>query len=704
MEVQNKILGPWLVFQHGKHERSQTFFHMATGSYHVRSIRQMRKKDVWLSSHGWLLLRDLSGRLCLFNPISLIEFEVPQLTKKHYDWICFLSAPPTYPNCHLILIPIKASICYSCKINEETKFSEVKFNCFDENDYFSDVICCKGRTYFLSHQGRFGEINVGDDNYFPTPRLLDVETPRAAGWKRTTYFLVESCGEVFLVYQTFEVTTNWILSFTVFKMDFSQMRWVHVKSIGDRLFFLSESCSQSCSALKAGLGGDQIFFFLPNDISLYSFHMKEGSISVYLTCPNLQPPWKTPFWVMETSNEGNVDVKWMRQSNVKINKVDRKRMQLITINEKVAKLKAAKETAIMKIAVDERPWSDLPIEIAMSIVRRLTPVAYARMRSICTSWRSITLPTWLPLTPCLIFHEETDGFFKFFDPLSKRVFAANIPELHGATFHFSKGGWLLVSFEDGSILFFNPFTKERINLPDLDYPFSSISFSSMPTSLDCIVFAIFNGGFFDDIWICTCSPGAQSWATYLRGEGVYPLFRVEATNPVFRNGVFYCLGQQGNRGVYNVIEDTWNVLKNPMPLQLPIGLCFLIESEGQLLFVYNRRTQIHVFTLDESKMVWVEVEVLEDSTLFLSRSTSLAMTVHKEATTGSIRDMKNKIYFSRFRRDSNDALFYHMESKSHHLDFYESKEFIKCTWIDTTGFEFGLDSRGNILTVASRLR
>lgn len=69
---------------------------------------------------------------------------------------------------------------------------------------------------------------------------------------------------------------------------------------GDCLFFLSESCSQSCSALKSGLGGNQVFFFLPNEEEAFQF---------------ISHPWKTlfwPFWVMETSNEGNVDVKWMR--------------------------------------------------------------------------------------------------------------------------------------------------------------------------------------------------------------------------------------------------------------------------------------------------------------------------------------------------------------------------------------------------------
>eukprot|EP00268_Persea_americana_P002022 TRINITY_DN10601_c0_g1_i2.p1 TRINITY_DN10601_c0_g1~~TRINITY_DN10601_c0_g1_i2.p1 ORF type:complete len:328 (-),score=34.52 TRINITY_DN10601_c0_g1_i2:96-1079(-) len=320
------------------------------------------------------------------------------------------------------------------------------------------------------------------------------------------------------------------------------------------------------------------------------------------------------------------------------------------------------------------------------------------------SWRSIIPPVWLPLTPCLIFHEEMNGPYKLFDPLSKRVYAANIPELHGASFHFSKGSWLLVSANIASIFSFNPFTKERIDLPNLPGVFSAVSFSSLPTSPDCVVFAVINCKPYDGILIRTCSPGAQSWTHLFLGEGVFPLFHVDGTNPVFHNGLFYCPGQQGNLGVYNIIEDTWNVLKNPMPLELPMGHCFLIEFNGELLLVYHLRTQIHIFSLDKSKMVWDEVVVLEDVTLFLSRSTSVAMMVNKEGTATSIRDMKNKIYIARFCLDYNDALVYHIESKSHHIDFYKSKEFINCNWIDPTGFEFGLDSQGNLLSFTSRFR
>eukprot|EP00268_Persea_americana_P002030 TRINITY_DN10601_c0_g2_i5.p1 TRINITY_DN10601_c0_g2~~TRINITY_DN10601_c0_g2_i5.p1 ORF type:complete len:706 (-),score=62.90 TRINITY_DN10601_c0_g2_i5:107-2224(-) len=705
MEVQNRKPAVQLVFQHGKREQSQTFFNMATGSYHVRSIGQMRKKDVCLSSHGWLLLRDSRSRCCLFNPASLKEFDLPQLTRKHRDCLGVLSASPTDPNCQLILIKKRSTIFYSCKITQDSKFDEVKFNPLDDNDMFVDAISCKGKIYFFTCLSRFGEISVGPGNHFAKPTFLDVNAPIRPLWYRTESYLVESCGEVFLVCQLLHWTCNWVFSFMVFKMDFSEMRWVLVKSIGDRLFFLSKSSSQSCSAFESGLEGNQIFFFLPDDKSLYSFHMKERSISVDLTCPNVQPPWKSPFWLVHTSNEASVDMKKMGQSNVNIKAYTEKiQPKLINAKEKEATVKMAEKSTIMQIFIEERPWSDLPIEIVMLIATMLTPVAYARMRSICKSWQSIIPSAWLPLTPCLLFHEEVDGLYKFFDPMTKRVYAIDIPELYGATIHFSNGGWVLVSLDITSLFFFNPFTKERIDLPDLIFFFSSISFSSIPTSPDCVVIAVINVEPFDCILISTCSPGAQGWAKYICDGGVSPLFHVDGTNPVFRNGLFYCPGQEGNLGVYNIIEDTWNVLKIPMPLEVPRGHCFLMESKGELLLVYLLCTEIHIFSLDESKMVWVEVEVLEDLTLFLSRSTSLAMIANKEATTTATKDMMNKVYISRFFRDSNDALVYNMESKSHHLDFYKSKEFINCTWIDPTSFEFALDPHGNILSVTSRFR
>lgn len=239
MDVQNRKSSPWLIFQHGRRKRSQTFFNMAVGSYHVRNIRQMRNKDVWFSFRGWLLLRDSVDRVFLFNPVSLTEIEVPQRPEEHHDCIFVLSAPPTDPNCQLIMIKrkvsvSKASVIYICRIIEDKKFTEVKLS-YDGNDLCSEdgfidfhkVISCEGKIYFLSYTS-FGVIDVGFGNRRAILRVLVAEGPRGRAWYEVEDFLVESCGEVFLVLENFhdpmsnDFPINMVFDFLVFKMNFSQ--------------------------------------------------------------------------------------------------------------------------------------------------------------------------------------------------------------------------------------------------------------------------------------------------------------------------------------------------------------------------------------------------------------------------------------------------------------------------------------------------
>ncbi|XXG74581.1 hypothetical protein AAC387_Pa07g3268 [Persea americana] len=61
---------------------------------------------------------------------------------------------------------------------------------------------------------------------------------------------------------------------------------------------------------------------------------------------------------MQTSNDARVDMKKTRLSNVNT-KVNTEKVRLINANEKATGVESAVETAIMKIFIDERPWSDL---------------------------------------------------------------------------------------------------------------------------------------------------------------------------------------------------------------------------------------------------------------------------------------------------------------------------------------------------------
>lgn len=95
---------------------------------------------------------------------------------------------------------------------------------------------------------------------------------------------------------------------------------------------------------------------------------------------------------MHTINEVKTNIENMMNSDVHI-KADMEKMQLIDTYRKVCGVKMVKETTLHKKFVDERPWSDLPVEIVMLIATSLT---YAHMWSVFKNWRSI-----VPLRGCL---------------------------------------------------------------------------------------------------------------------------------------------------------------------------------------------------------------------------------------------------------------------------------------------------------------
>ena len=85
----------------------------------------------------------------------------------------------------------------------------------------------------------------------------------------------------------------------------------------------------------------------------------------------------------------------------------------------------------------------------------------------------------------------------FFHPMHDNgSYQMDFPELRDAFIRYSKYGWLLLSKIDGSVFFFHPF--DRIKLEPPSYPckeeFESMSFSSPPTSTNCFVIAIISHG------------------------------------------------------------------------------------------------------------------------------------------------------------------------------------------------------------------
>ncbi|KAK9273945.1 hypothetical protein L1049_018757 [Liquidambar formosana] len=237
--------------------------------------------------------------------------------------------------------------------------------------------------------------------------------------------------------------------------------------------------------------------------------------------------------------------------------------------------------------------------------------------------------------------KKETGVCNFYDPRDNVTHHMCDAELSNCVVLFSKYGWLLVSRGTRSMFFYEPFTKEKIELPDMprDFSFNGICFSGLPPN-----YTIFGVWHVFAEWLAIVhldiSTGIWDWEVCDNDF----LFLPSWSNPVFLNETFYCLGQDGSLGIYELREAgyTWKILDKPEPLCFPsaVGRNFLVSIEEELLsvFVGNLGEWVKVFKLRVADSEWVEVKNLGSQMLFVSPTTSLAVVASEEK-------MKNKFIF-----------------------------------------------------------
>ncbi|KAI3946698.1 hypothetical protein MKW98_003261 [Papaver atlanticum] len=124
---------------------------------------------------------------------------------------------------------------------------------------------------------------------------------------------VESGNEIFKVYLNC-IPRGFIKvgSTHIFKLDFSSMTWVLLKSLGDHVLFLctnmytlrltSRKCYSTsrayCSAADMGLDRGCLFYTLPEDQTLYTVEPEDNATTVIMPCLKLPTPWFLPTRVM----------------------------------------------------------------------------------------------------------------------------------------------------------------------------------------------------------------------------------------------------------------------------------------------------------------------------------------------------------------------------------------------------------------------
>ncbi|KAL5718593.1 hypothetical protein ACHQM5_011478 [Ranunculus cassubicifolius] len=667
------VYAPCFFISHGKKFQNQTFCIPSDGSHHVRSVPELRGMECRGSSYGWLILQSYFSDECyLFNPVTLSKIQLPSLPHDTF-YIAVLTYPPSDPKCVIMFFSEEEDLCIFCKVGDEKWIEqEVRAQNSDKlvDDYVS-AVSREGKIYlFFEDEDQVAIIDVRDN--FACIELYEIKMPL---WSVPTsisfhsYFL-ESCGEFFRVIKLCLAFSNIVQKFLVFRLDLSKMTGEKVESLGNRIFLIGGiSDSASLTPSEFGAKGNCIYFFAAGRTELSVFDMDNGTITMTQLCPTKFRQRGRPFWVVPSCN---------------------------------AQVKKEVAEVMEEFQVTS---SNLLPELLEMIFRFLHLGGILRFRFASKAFISMSLPIrsfhpqalsnsqhlpWLISSP----YGKSD-ICHFYHPIYTDVYTMKLPQLRGAIVGHAKFGWLLMSVGRTYVFFFNPFSTEIIKLPEQSkcLRYINISFSSPPTSSDYVVFGVEDAAL-NYVIFSVYRKVQDLWSRHFLRDRPYS-FVASQCNPVFHNGVFYCLSKDGKLGIFNPNatneDDMWRVYMNLSVQDVRVtedsSRSFIMECDGEIysVFVGFLGTPVRVYKFDQSKkkMKWLKVGTLGHRLMFLSHTTSLLLPAVLKGT-------ENRIYFPRFK--GSFCVFYSLSSGKYHSfrdqeprpDWINTSEDWNCTWFQNT--------------------
>ncbi|CAN0898090.1 F-box/kelch-repeat protein At1g57790 [Linum grandiflorum] len=312
-------------------------------------------------------------------------------------------------------------------------------------------------------------------------------------------------------------------------------------------------------------------------------------------------------------------------------------------------------------------WAELLPEILGLILSNLYGKDVPVFRAVCRPWYSVPSPkskhvraSEIVKYPFLLSYRNNGS--EFYTPAYNKTYSSvvNAPllGLEYAQIHSSNFGWLLLSRNSG-LFFLQPVTGDVIELPQMDLPasvplLSQMCFSAPPTSPHCMVFGIRNmicGELPDSsVQLAFIPRGDSSWRSWnhyypnnarltfyryrLRGSKVKTnrctfrpvpskatiLWTSSGSAPVFHNGAFYCLSQDGRLGVFDPMKNRSNMWRlanaNNNVVSSDRDKVYLMESSrGDLISVVVglRGEFLRMFKFDEDLKLWQGTWMMPES-------------------------------------------------------------------------------------------
>ncbi|XP_059625356.1 F-box/kelch-repeat protein At3g18720-like [Cornus florida] len=202
----------------------------------------------------------------------------------------------------------------------------------------------------------------------------------------------------------------------------------------------------------------------------------------------------------------------------------------------------------------------------------------------------------------------------------------------------------MLSRENSSLFFFNPLSRQKIELPYRNSIFNAVTFSAPPTDPNCTIYAFvmptFNGKLYVDTF-CV-SQENKKWIrhAFKPSSGECDSTLVGA---ICCNGVVYCVDSFGKISIFDAQESSWTRLA--FAKDKGFGrVCnpYLAEFNGDIyagkLGAHGVLDKVYKLKVDDGVTEWMELRDLDDVNLFLGPYGSCAMSSKEKKIFVSVSD------------------------------------------------------------------
>ncbi|KAF3667546.1 hypothetical protein T459_30004 [Capsicum annuum] len=155
---------------------------------------------------------------------------------------------------------------------------------FDPNDpkgqliQFTNAIIFEGEFYALSLQGTLAVIEEIEDQ-FQVTRLSRRRAIPSSDSKHYIEYLLESNGEILLIFLLSERSNRVVDKVEVFKLQIEDLSWLRLDNLGDRTLFTGIKCSMLVHASQVGCRNNCVYFTHHSIDGWRLYAMESGCIS-----------------------------------------------------------------------------------------------------------------------------------------------------------------------------------------------------------------------------------------------------------------------------------------------------------------------------------------------------------------------------------------------------------------------------------------